>query len=93
MFLEAITYRWYGHVDWREDIDVGVNRSAEELLAWRKRDPIARLSKALLSDSLCSAQTIDQIYEACRVRVDSAWKQALKDPYPTIDSLLERVYK
>lgn len=27
--LEAVTFRRYGHVDWREDIDVGVNRSAE----------------------------------------------------------------
>ena len=26
-FIEAITYRQYGHVDWRKDIDVGVNRS------------------------------------------------------------------
>ena len=42
-FLEAVTYRWYGHVDWREDIDVGVHRSATELQAWRGRDPIMRL--------------------------------------------------
>ena len=34
--LEAITYRWYGHVDWREDIDVGVNRSKEDLINWKK---------------------------------------------------------
>jgi pyruvate dehydrogenase E1 component alpha subunit len=31
MFLEAVTHRWYGHVDWREDIDVGVHRSLDEL--------------------------------------------------------------
>jgi TPP-dependent pyruvate/acetoin dehydrogenase alpha subunit len=24
--LELITYRWYGHVDWREDVDVGVKK-------------------------------------------------------------------
>ena len=28
--IEAITYRWYGHVDWREDIDVGTNRCQEK---------------------------------------------------------------
>jgi pyruvate dehydrogenase E1 component alpha subunit len=25
--LELVTYRWYGHVDWRDDVDVGVDRS------------------------------------------------------------------
>ena len=29
--IEAVTYRWFGHVDWREDIDVGVSRSKEIL--------------------------------------------------------------
>ena len=33
--LEAVTYRLYGHVDWREDIDVGVNRS-KDLDLWKK---------------------------------------------------------
>ena len=42
-FIEAITYRWFGHVDWREDIDVGINRSEEDLIYWKKRDPILRL--------------------------------------------------
>ena len=32
-FLEAVTYRWRGHVGPNEDIDVGVRRSAEELAA------------------------------------------------------------
>ena len=28
-FIEAITYRHLGHVDWRDDIDVGVQRSGK----------------------------------------------------------------
>ena len=30
-FIEAITYRWNGYVDWRDDIDVGIQRSKEDL--------------------------------------------------------------
>ena len=30
-FIEFITYRWFGHVDWREDVDVGVNRSKNDI--------------------------------------------------------------
>ena len=39
-YLEAITFRWYGHVDWREDIFVGINRSKKDIINWKKRDPI-----------------------------------------------------
>ena len=35
-FIEAVTFRHYGHVDWRKDIDVGVNRSVEDLENWIK---------------------------------------------------------
>ena len=48
-FIEAITFRWYGHVDWREDIDVGVNRSAEDVQAWKSLDPVRRLEQAMIA--------------------------------------------
>ena len=37
-FLELITYRWFGHVDWRDDIDVGVERSMDDVKNWKLRD-------------------------------------------------------
>ena len=51
-FIEAITYRHYGHVDWREDSDVGVNRSKVEIDLWKKRDPIHRLRKAMIEKKI-----------------------------------------
>ena len=39
-FMEAITFEHYGHVDWRKDIDVGVNRSTKDLENWIKRDQL-----------------------------------------------------
>ena len=44
--LEALTYRWFGHVDWREDIDVGINRSSREIDLWKNADPIKRLENS-----------------------------------------------
>ena len=35
----AITHRWLGHVDWREDIDVGVNRPERDLGNRKKETP------------------------------------------------------
>ena len=45
-YLEAVTYRWRGHVGPREDIDVGVSRS-QDLVQWKERDPLRRLAQAL----------------------------------------------
>ena len=91
-YLEAVTYRWYGHVDWREDIDVGVQRSAEALASWRKRDPIARLVCGLIAAKVCSDAEVVEMEMRVAREVDEAWKQALNDPYPNETALLERVY-
>jgi TPP-dependent pyruvate/acetoin dehydrogenase alpha subunit len=91
-FLEAVTYRWYGHVDWREDIDVGVNRSVEELENWRARDPVARLRTAMLQAGQWSDNQDYLLSESLDAEVDAAWQRAMSDPYPVIDALLERVY-
>ena len=36
---EANMLRWFGHVDWRVDVDVGVNRSPEDIKNWKRLDP------------------------------------------------------
>jgi pyruvate dehydrogenase E1 component alpha subunit len=91
-FIEAVTYRQYGHVDWREDIDVGVNRSSEDLAVWKNRDPIRRLSEALILlnselESVIAKQSI-QLHS----QIDSVWKQAESDPFPSPSTLLQTVY-
>jgi pyruvate dehydrogenase E1 component alpha subunit len=91
-FLEAVTYRWYGHVDWREDIDVGVDRSAENLANWRKRDPIRRLVEAMNDAGLWTARDADVLEQEIAREVDAAWDRAMTDPYPAPSALLERVY-
>lgn len=91
-FLEAVTFRWYGHVDWREDVDVGVNRSVEHLANWRARDPVARLTAALTTAAVWSAaQHADLIADTSRA-IAEAWDQAMRDPWPHADTLLDAVY-
>ena len=91
-YLEAVTYRWYGHVDWREDIDVGVQRSVEDLTNWRKRDPLKRLAVAMVMAGVCQDADIEQIEREVSAEVESAWLQAMADPYPEPSALLDRVY-
>lgn len=91
-FLEAVTFRWYGHVDWREDVDVGVNRSADELGNWRKRDPIARLVAALVAVEQLTAGDLAAIEAEIASEVERAWRQAQADPYPQPEHLMSRVF-
>jgi pyruvate dehydrogenase E1 component alpha subunit len=91
-FIEAVTYRWYGHVDWREDIDVGVNRSQEDVSNWRARDPIDRLKRAMIEFDIWSDEQDAQLNASLQDEIDKAWNLALSDPYPDQSELLSRVY-
>lgn len=91
-FLEAVTYRWHGHVDWREDVDVGVKRSAEEVGAWRKRDPIARLVAGLQALGLIDADHLAAMETKIAEEVAEAWKLAQSDAYPPLSALTSKVF-
>ena len=92
-FLEVVTFRHYGHVDWREDIDVGVNRSTSEVEKWKSRDPINRLKSALVQNKTLSEKDLESIYKTIDSEIESAWKHAESDPYPAKEDLLRTVYK
>lgn len=91
-FLEAVTYRWFGHVDWREDIDVGVNRSQEDLNNWRSRDPVRRLQASMIAARLLDESMAAGLVTRVEAEIEEAWSTALRDPYPPPRSLLDRVY-
>lgn len=91
-FLEVVTYRWYGHVDWRDDIDVGVNRSLDDVENWRLRDPILRLSAALIEAGMWTLDQEKDFESELDQKIDTAWDLAMKAPYPDESATLDRVY-
>ena len=91
-YLEAVTFRWYGHVDWREDVDVGVNRSTKDLANWRARDPIARLVSAMEAAGCWSPKEHKAVVDAVAGEIERAWTQAMSDPWPGANTLLDYVY-
>ena len=62
VFVELVTFRWYGHVDWREDIDVGVNRAQSDITEWKRTDPILRLTESMKNSKLIDNEEIDEIF-------------------------------
>jgi pyruvate dehydrogenase E1 component alpha subunit len=90
--LELVTYRWYGHVDWRDDVDVGVERSLDDIENWKARDPITRLSKAMIGVKIWSAEQQEVLEVKLDSNIQSAWDKAMGDSYPSSDSTLKYVY-
>ena len=90
--IEAITYRWFGHVDWNEDIDVGSNRCKESLENWKQRCPIKRFKKSLVKHEYLTLSKISEIESEIIEKINIEWSLALNDPNPENNSLLKNVY-
>jgi pyruvate dehydrogenase E1 component alpha subunit len=90
-FVEMVTYRWRGHVGPSEDEDVGVQRK-DNLALWKHRDPIRRLADALLARGDLGEAQLERLWAVARATTREAWDQALRDPYPPAEALLETVY-
>ena len=90
--IELVTYRWYGHVDWRDDVDVGVDRSLDDIENWKKRDPITRLSDSMIAEGLWNQEQEDELNNELDEQIKVAWGKAMNDPYPNPDATLKYAY-
>ena len=91
-FIEAVTYRWRGHVGANEDIDVGVRRSLTDVAAWKQRDPVQRLEKALLAAGLADDAQLRALRQEIDATVTRLAEDALHAPFPPASALLDLVY-
>lgn len=91
-FLEAVTFRWLGHVGPNSDIDVGVRRSPEELAAWKKRDPIRRLVDSLLADRGVETSRLEAIDGEIEAQIEDAVAFARSSGFPENRVLMDYVY-
>ena len=91
LFIEALTYRWKGHVGYREDEDVGVKRS-QDLRKWRDRDPIKLLAAELVKNKTLSKEDISNIEQKIIFKVEEDWSKALKSEFPNKSNLNNFVY-
>jgi len=88
-FIEAVTYRWLGHVDWRADIDVGLSRSQSHIDAWKARDPVGRLKQAIMNSQKLDETDLKAIEIDAEKSVRVAWELALTDDLPDPDCLAQ----
>lgn len=89
--LEAVTYRWKGHVGHREDLDVGVRRK-DDLMLWKKRDPIDRLRTAIVASGFRTQTDLKELDAEVTHSVRVALDRARRAAYPPSSLVLDAVY-
>jgi TPP-dependent pyruvate/acetoin dehydrogenase alpha subunit len=87
--IEALTYRVAGHLV----ADPATYRSAEDVAAWRERDPVSRLRAHLIERGVLDAAADQALRERLRAQADAAMAKALADADPAPDALAtDRVF-
>jgi TPP-dependent pyruvate/acetoin dehydrogenase alpha subunit len=84
--LECKTYRWHFHA-MRAAVPPET-RAADEIAAWKTRDPIARLERQGLDQALLSADEIGAMRAGVKVELDAAVAFAEQSPFPDPKDLL-----
>jgi pyruvate dehydrogenase E1 component alpha subunit len=88
--LECVTYRVEGH---STSDDPRAYRSAEEVDAWRARDPILKMGRYLGWKGLVGAKDTERLRAEAKDQVRRAVEEAEAfDPKPPVETLFESVY-
>jgi len=94
-FLECSTYRYRGHVGPDDNVQ-GTHtdiRPADEIEAWKKRDPIKGLRDFLVENEISSGVDLDSIDESVHQEVLNAHTFAINSEDPKSEELNKYVFK
>ncbi|MFZ5774287.1 MAG: thiamine pyrophosphate-dependent dehydrogenase E1 component subunit alpha [Thermodesulfobacteriota bacterium] len=89
--IEALTYRWKGHVGPEDDTVKGV-RPAEELRAWQERCPLRRHHACLERHGIVSQGLLEDLERRIASELDDAFQRARSAPPPAPEELLTNVF-
>ena len=88
-FIEAITYRYYGH----HVGDQGLSyRTKEEIAKWRERDPLILFRQHLLTEAKVDELALDAVEDEITQEMAAALEFAKQAPFPPVSEVTEHVY-
>ena len=88
--LECKTYRWHFHA--MRATRPPETRPAEEIAAWKARDPIARLSTELISRRELTESEVGTLQREVKAQLDEAVAFAEASPFPDPKDILVDMY-
>jgi pyruvate dehydrogenase E1 component alpha subunit len=87
VFVECLTQRMRGHYEG----DPAKYRELSQLAAWKKKDPIARLTRLLKSKKIISAKEPEAIEREARGIAEKAAEFSLSAPWPANNEVATQV--
>jgi TPP-dependent pyruvate/acetoin dehydrogenase alpha subunit len=88
--LECQTYRWHFHA--MRAARPPETRPAEEIAAWKARDPIGRLTQHLVSRNMLAPAELQALRDGVRADLDEAVAFADASPFPDPKDLLADMF-
>ena len=87
VFVECLTHRMRGHYEG----DPAKYRELSQLAEWKKKDPIARVSRLLKSKKFTSDKELEDLENDARARAERAAEFSLASPWPANDEVATQV--
>ncbi len=87
MFVEAKTYRWFGH----SISDQRIYRTKDEEAEWKAKCPVDCFRAKLKASGFTEAE-LDAIKNKATAEIETATKFAIDSPYPDASELFDDVY-
>ncbi len=88
VFVECLTHRMRGHYEG----DPAKYRELSQLAEWKKKDPIARVARALKSKKALTDAQLAAMESEARALIEKAAEFSLSSPWPDDDSVDDQVY-
>ena len=88
VFVECLTHRLRGHYEG----DPAKYRELSQLAEWKKKDPIARVARALKSKKIITDKELKAVEAQARDQVEKAAQFSLSSPWPTENGVDTQVY-
>jgi TPP-dependent pyruvate/acetoin dehydrogenase alpha subunit len=80
--VECMTYRYRAHSEGVPDVSHATPRPAEEIEAWKKRDPVILMRDHLVEQGVASQEEVERIDREAAREMDEADRFALDSPVP-----------
>ena len=87
VFVECLTHRMRGHYEG----DPAKYRELSQLAEWKKKDPIARVSRLLKSKKIISDKELEDLENDARARAEKAAAFSLSSPWPSNEEVATQV--
>src|SRR3954447_3646852 len=87
--IECKTYRYMGHTS---DDDDRTYRTAQEVEAWRKKDPLQRMKQYVIEQRLLSERDEEELEVEIKAEIDDAARRAEAEAAATGEEALTKVF-